>query len=67
MASIIEFQGLEDGHKYYFAVTAYDTEDLESDFSNEVTKNFEFDNQPLTADAGPDQTVDEGVMVMQAA
>lgn len=59
--------GLEDGHTYYFAVTAYDTEDLESDFSNEVTKNFEFDNQPLTADAGPDQTVDEGVMVMQAA
>ena len=55
--------GLEDGHTYYFAVTAYDTEDLESDFSNEVTKNFEFDNQPPTADAGPDQTVDEGVMV----
>jgi hypothetical protein len=55
--------GLEDGHTYYFALTAYDTEDLESDFSNEVTKNFEFDNQPPTADAGPDQTVDEGVIV----
>ena len=55
--------GLEDGHTYYFAVTAYDAEDLESDFSNEVTKNFEFDNQPPTADAGPDQTVDEGVIV----
>ena len=55
--------GLEDGHTYYFSVTAYDTEDLESDFSNEVTKNFEFDNQLPTADAGPDQTVDEGVIV----
>jgi hypothetical protein len=55
--------GLEDGHTYYFAVTAYDTEDLESDFSNEVMKNFELDNQPPTADAGPDQTVDEGVTV----
>lgn len=55
--------GLKDGHTYYFAVTAYDTEDLESDFSNEVTKNFDFDNQPPTADAGPDQTVDEGVVV----
>jgi hypothetical protein len=54
---------LEDGHTYYFAVTAYDTEDLESDFSNEVMKNFEFGNQPPTADAGPDQTVDEGIIV----
>jgi hypothetical protein len=55
---------LEDGHTYYFAVTAYDTENLESDFSNEVTKTFGSDNQPPTAGAGPDQTVDEGVTVI---
>jgi hypothetical protein len=40
--------GLEDGQTYYFALTAYDTEDLESDFSNEVTKNFEIDDLTVT-------------------
>ena len=55
---------LEEGHTYYFAVTAYDTEDLESDFSNEVMKSFEFASQSPTADAGPDQTVGEGQVVL---
>jgi hypothetical protein len=40
--------GLEEGHTYYFAVTAYDTEDFESDFSNEVSANFELGNQLST-------------------
>jgi hypothetical protein len=54
---------LVDDQMYYFAVTAYNTEDLESDFSNEVATSFEIDNQPPIAEAGPDQIVDEGVIV----
>lgn len=59
--------GLEDGHTYYFALTAYNTEDLESDFSNEVTKNFEFDNQPPTADFDGDGDVDGSDLATFAA
>jgi len=55
--------GLEQDQMYYFAVTAYDTENLESDFSNEVMATIWSENQPPTADAGPNQDVDEGVVV----
>jgi hypothetical protein len=55
--------GLEQDQMYYFAVTAYDTENLESDFSNEVMATIWSENQPPTADAGPNQAVDEGVVV----
>ena len=36
--NIVEFTltGLDDNKVYFFAVTAYDTEELESDYSNEV-------------------------------
>ena len=34
-------QGLTDGIDYFFVVTAYDTEGLESDYSNEVTTGSE--------------------------
>ena len=32
--------GLSAGTRYYFALTAYDISDRESDFSDEVTKDF---------------------------
>ena len=55
--------GLEQGQTYYFALTAFDTEGLESGYSNEVTRSFLTTNQAPTADAGPDQKVDEGIFV----
>ena len=56
---------LLDGVTYFIAVTAYDTSGNESDFSNEVSGIGDTDpiNAPPTANAGPDQTVDEGVTV----
>jgi hypothetical protein len=53
--------GLSDSEDYYFVVTAYNTEGLESGYSNEVTAAATVSlNQPPVADAGPDQTVGEG-------
>jgi hypothetical protein len=53
--------GLSDSKDYYFVVTAYNTEGLESGYSNEATtKATATLNQPPVADAGPDQTVGEG-------
>jgi len=51
---------LNDDQRYYFAVTAYN-EDGESNFSEELVYEpvFNSENQPPTADAGPDQTVKE--------
>jgi hypothetical protein len=54
---------LEEGRTYYFAVTAYNTSNLESDFSNEVTTTLSAVNKPPLANAGPDQNVSEGVLV----
>ncbi len=50
---------------YFLAVTAHDNSGNESDFSNEVSGIGIPDptNVPPTADAGPDQTVREGVTV----
>lgn len=55
--------GLEHGQTYYFAVTAYNQTNLESDFSNEVMTTLSAVNQPPLAEAGPDQNVGEGVLV----
>ena len=53
--------GLSDSEDYYFVVTAYNTDGLESGYSNEVTAAATVNlNQPPVADAGPDQTVGEG-------
>jgi len=40
--------GLIEGVRYYFAATAYDTDDLESDFSNEIVYTI-----PVTSNAIP--------------
>ncbi len=57
---------LLDGVTYFIVVTAYDTSGNESDFSNEVSGIGATDptNAPPTANAGPDQTVNEGVTVI---
>jgi hypothetical protein len=57
---------LLDAVTYFIAVTAHDTSGRESDFSHEVSGVGITDpkNAPPTADARPDQTVREGVMVV---
>ncbi|MBW2001292.1 MAG: fibronectin type III domain-containing protein, partial [Deltaproteobacteria bacterium] len=59
----IEFtlHGLIDDVTYFFVATAYDTEGLESDYSEELV--YGTGNHPPVADAGPEQTVNEGVAV----
>jgi len=56
--------GLEEGETYYFAATAYNEAGYESGYSNEVSHSFtQGDNEPPVANAGSNQTVDEGVTV----
>ena len=55
--------GLEQGRTYYFAATAVNTANIESDFSNEVSAALSTSNQTPLANAGPDQNVNEGVIV----
>jgi len=55
--------GLELGRTYYFAATAVNTANIESDFSNEVSAALSTSNQPPLANAGPDQNVNEGALV----
>lgn len=55
--------GLEQGRTYYFAATAVNAANLESDYSNEVSAALSISNQPPLANAGPDQNVNEGVAV----
>jgi fibronectin type 3 domain-containing protein len=54
---------LEQGRTYYFAATAVNTANIESDYSNEVSAALSTSNQPPLANAGPDQNVNEGTTV----
>jgi hypothetical protein len=54
--------GMPDGI-YYFSVTAYNSEGLESGYSNEVGTGANPVNEPPMADAGPVQSVNEGITV----
>jgi len=56
---------MDETKTYYFVVRAFDTEGFESGNSNEVYHEpLVTSNQPPTADAGPDQTVNEGQAVL---
>ena len=59
----ITLAGLSETEDYYFAATAYNHEGLESGYSNEVSMIAAPLNQPPTADAGPEQSVEEGSFV----
>jgi hypothetical protein len=61
--TVYTITGLSDTEDCFFVVTAYDTEVLESDYSDEVSTNSRSINQVPIADAGSDQTVDEGLTV----
>jgi PKD domain/K319L-like, PKD domain len=55
---------MDETKTYYFVVRAFDTKGFESGNSNEVYHEpLVASNQPPTADAGPDQTVNEGQAV----
>jgi hypothetical protein len=54
--------GMPDGI-YYFSVSAYNSEGFESGYSNEVGSGANPANETPMADAGPDQSVNEGVTV----
>jgi PKD repeat protein len=55
---------LDETKTYCFVVRAFDTEGFESEDSNEVCQApLVIPNQPPTADAGPDQTVNEAQVV----
>ena len=54
--------GIEENRTVYFVATAYDVNGNESEYSREVVLTSE--NQPPMADAGPDQTVDEGAVAV---
>lgn len=58
-------ESLPDGEMYYFAATARDSYNNESDFSEEVS--YLVGNQPPIADAGPDQTLHGGDEVQLTA
>jgi len=56
---------LDESKSYCFVVRAFDTEGYESENSTEAClEPLEMPDQPPTADAGPDQIVDEGQTVL---
>ena len=55
-------ENLADNQNYYFVVRAFDNES-ESGDSNEVSHETVPSNQNLSADAGPDQIVNQGIQV----
>ncbi len=60
LATNLTVQGLTEGSTYFFAVTALGTNQLESDFSNEVIYNVPLpSNTAPTITAIPNQTINE--------
>jgi len=59
----ITLSGLSETEDYYFVATAYNHEGVESEYSNEVSLMAGPLNLPPKADAGPEQSVDEGSVV----
>jgi PKD repeat protein len=55
---------LEESKTYYFVARAFDTQGFESENSIEVCHSSGISNHSPTADAGPDQKVNEGQTVM---
>jgi hypothetical protein len=55
--------GLEQGRTYYFAATAYNDKNLESDFSNEVMKTLSLENADSTTYVDPTQSVEESEII----
>lgn len=55
---------LSEGQAYYFAATAYDIDNNESDFSEEVAYTITSQTTTPVADAGPDQEVLEASVVL---
>jgi VCBS repeat-containing protein len=51
--------GLEEGETYYFAATAYDSQDRESDFSEEVPYTIPSDNNPPVANDSTISTMED--------
>ena len=59
----VTISDVEPNKVYYFAATAYDMNGNESDLSEEIAHTVPAGDMPPVADAGPDQTVDEGTTV----
>ena len=57
------FSNLEPDQVHYFVATAYDIDNNESDFSDEIVYLVPGESEAPVADAGPDQGVDEGTTV----
>jgi len=57
------FSNLEPNQVHYFVATAYDIDNNESDFSDEIVYLVPSENEAPVVDSGPDQSVDEETTV----